>query len=192
MTPVFAALSDAKLSPLNITDIVLVGGSSRIPKIHSLLRDIFGDKLRTDINADEAVAYGAAIQANILSAEADAALQEMLLIDITSMSVGIEIAGGRHKVMIPKNTPLPASHEEIFTTFMDNQPSVCIKVFEGESSTTKSLNLLGTFTLDNLPIRLKGQIHLHVKFEINADGIMNISATEKENGQSKKICINKK
>jgi molecular chaperone DnaK (HSP70) len=187
MKPVLLALSDAKLAPSDITDVVLVGGSSRIPHIHFKLKEIFGDKLRSDINPDEAVAYGAAIQANILSAES-----KLLLIDVNSMSVGIEIAGGVHKVMIPKNSPLPASHTEIFTTSMDLQPSVCIRVFEGEQPMTKDLNLLGTFTLDNLPIKPKGQMHLIVSFTIDTDGIMNISATEKENGINKKICINKK
>jgi len=189
--PVLSALSDANLTPSAITDVVLVGGSSRIPRIHQMLENIFGSKLRTNINPDEAVAYGAAIQANILSSEADILTKGTLLIDICPMSVGIEVAGGIHKVMIPKNTPLPASQIETFTTFTDMQPSVCIRVFEGEALTTDKLNLLGTFTLDNLPIRLKGEIHLVVRFEIDVDGIMNISATEKENGICKKICINK-
>ena len=189
--PVLSALSDANLTPSAITDVVLVGGSSRIPRIHQMLENIFGSKLRTNINPDEAVAYGAAIQANILSSESDIGTSGTLLIDICPMSVGIEVAGGIHKVMIPKNTPLPASQIETFTTFTDMQPSVCIRVFEGESLTTDKLNLLGTFTLDNLPIRLKGEIHLVVRFEIDVDGIMNISATEKENGICKKICINK-
>ena len=131
LAPLDQVLKDAEMSKNDINDIVLVGGSTRIPRVQELLSNYFnGKELNKSINPDEAVAYGAAIQANILSVESDKKTENILLIDITSMSVGIEIAGGVYKIMIPKNTALPCSKEEIFTTSTDMQPSVTIKVFD--------------------------------------------------------------
>lgn len=189
MAPLDQVLRDANMSKSEIHDVVLIGGSTRIPKIHKLLTDYFHKEPKRNINPDEAVAYGATVQAAILVGIEHNSLNDMVIVDATPLSLGLETVGGVMTTLIGRGSSIPCCKEQTFSTYSDNQPGVSVKVYEGERAETRNNNLLGTFELTGIPPMPRGVPKINVKFEIDTNGILQVAASEESTGKSEKIVI---